>query len=139
MKIETLRNKPWISSIIGVILGALLSIFLPHPLIGIAIGVTLAMFLGNKVLWKEGARRGAIIGLIVILLAGLVILPPEIASSGKRGFGFYDSFLFYLILGVVGSVVIGGGIGAVISWVRGTRLPKKDLEEDFLLNKKRLV
>ncbi len=99
MKIETLRNKQMMSSIIGVILGAVIGTLLPHPLIGIVVGVTIAGVFGNIVLWKDGARRGAITGLLVFLLAGPVILVPRIVSSGKTGFAFYDSFFFYLILG----------------------------------------
>ena len=106
-----------IGSIIGVIIGALMSILLPHPWIGVVVGVTVGGLLGNSTSWKVGARRGAITGLLVILLAGLVILPPRIEKSG---FAFWDSFFFYLILGVIGSVVVSGAIGGTISWIRKT-------------------
>jgi hypothetical protein len=137
MEIETLRNKQTISSIIGVILGAVIGILFPHPLIGVVVGVTIAGVIGNIVLWKDGARRGAITGLLVFLLAGPVILAPRIVSSGKTGFAFYDSFFFYLILGLLGSAVVGGIIGALISWLSKGLMTKNDSERDFLPNAKK--
>lgn len=137
MEIETLRNRQTISSIIGVILGAVIGILFPHPLIGVVVGVTIAGVIGNIVLWKDGARRGAITGLLVFLLAGPAILAPRIVSSGKTGFAFYDSFFFYLILGLLGSAVVGGMIGALISRLRKGLMTKNHSERDFLPNAKK--
>ncbi len=137
MEIETLRNKQTISSIIGVNLGAVIGILFPHPLIGVVVGVTIAGVIGNIVLWKDGARRGAITGLLVFLLAGPAILAPRIVSSGKTGFAFYDSFFFYLILGLLGSAVVGGIIGALISRLRKGLMTKNHSERDFLPNAKK--
>jgi len=134
MEIDTLRNKQIISSIIGVSLGAVIGTLLPHPLIGVVVGVTIAGVFGNIVLWKAGARKGAITGLLVFLLAGPVIVAPRIASSGKTGFAFYDSFFFYLILGLLGSAVIGGIIGAILRRLRKELMTKNDGERDFLPN-----
>ncbi len=131
MEIETLRNKQTISSIIGVSLGAVIGALLPHPLIGVVVGVTIAGVIGNIVSWKEGARRGVITGLLVFLLAGPVILAPRIVSSGKTGFAFYDSFFFYLILGLLGSAVVGGIIGALISWLSKGLMTKMIAREIF--------
>lgn len=137
MEIETLRNRQTISSIIGVILGAVIGILFPHPLIGVVVGVTIAGVIGNIVLWKDGARRGAITGLLVFLLAGPAILAPRIVSSGKTGFAFYDSFFFYLILGLLGSAVVGGIIGALISRLRKGLMTKNHSERGFLPNAKK--
>jgi hypothetical protein len=125
MKTGALQNKKTIGSIVGVIIGTLICIVLPHPWIGVVVGVATGALFGYSASWKDGARRGEITGSLVILLAGFVIIPSKVRQSG---FAFWDSFFFYLILGVLGSAMVGGAIGTVISWIREAVLATNDTE-----------
>jgi hypothetical protein len=110
---QSMKFIRW-SSFPGVIIGVLVSLTLLPPLVGIALGVLIAMMLWGKNSWREYALHGLIVGALIGLVTALFQMPGEIASSGKTDFQFYDSLLLYLIFGLVGGSIVGWVSGAVI-------------------------
>jgi hypothetical protein len=115
MKIKISRHNPLFRRISAILIGVLLCTALPYPWIGVVAAATIEALALESTSWKAEARRGATTGSIVIFFAGLVIIPPRIS---QRGFAFWDTFIFDMLLGGMGSAVVGSGSAAGIGCLR---------------------
>ncbi len=109
------------SSLPGVLIGVLVTLNFQPPLIGIALGAIMATIFLGKNPWREYTFHGLLVGAVIGVVAALIQMPGELASSGKSGFQFYDSLLLYLIFGLVGGGIVGYFSGAISKSIMNLR------------------
>lgn len=105
--------KWWLG--VGILVGTVCMLLFDPLGYSILLGVAAAVLAAKNRNWKEGARIGAVTGVVLAVIYVVLFQFSRIDGGRFLDFGFIDHLLFLLILGGAGSALLGAVMGAVTS------------------------